>query len=519
MKNIKGKKLLKFLILFVVVVIVIALFTSNKSSSKEYRTFFAKKGNIESIISGSGTISASMSRKEYAKVSAEITDVYFKEGDEVKSGDLIMKLDSDTYQNTVDSQKIAIEQSKLSKDTIERQIKDLKIIANDTGYITGLTIYEGAYVTNSSPICDISKPSTYEVVLQYIYNENNKIIPGNTAEVTLINSFSVLPGVVTKVSDMKKIINGNSQVIDVTIEVQTNGYSLAGVSAKANVNVGGTVLISSNHAHFSTVKQNTVRAKSMGTVRNLIAYEGMYVNKGDVIAVLENVDLLTNLQNITLTLENQYNQLKLAEKQLENYEVVSPIDGIITMQTYEESDLVAAGTLLTTISNSDVLEFRIPVDELDVAKINYDKEVRVTIDALPETEHNPLKGKITLIPLEGTTMSGITDYYVTIELEGNDDIRISMSANADIVVNSVQDVLYIPIDSVIIKEGKSYVDVLEKDPNTNEEVVITKEITTGVSDTTYIEVVEGLSEGECVIIPTASSMHMPSAGGMMEKMG
>ena len=80
-------------------------------------------------------------------------------------------------------------------------------------------------------------------------------------------------------------------------------------------------------------------------------------------------------------------------------------------------------------------------------------------------------------------------------------MKISMNANADIVVESVKDVLVIPIDAVIKENGKRYVDILLEDKVTVER----KEVETGASDLTNIEIKKGLTEGENVIIPEVSS--------------
>ena len=80
-------------------------------------------------------------------------------------------------------------------------------------------------------------------------------------------------------------------------------------------------------------------------------------------------------------------------------------------------------------------------------------------------------------------------------------MKISMNANADIVVQSVKDVLTVPIDSIIKENGKRYVDILQDDLVTVER----KEVKTGASDLTNIEIISGLEEGENVIIPEKSS--------------
>lgn len=495
------KKWIKRIIIVIVICVVAFMIFNKPEETKSYRTSSVERGDIETIVSGSGALSATKERKEYSKVSAEVDEIYYVEGDKVEEDYPIIKLDSSNYEATVKAQEIAIKQAELSKQNIEKQISDLEVKSETDGYISNLSIEKGSYVTNSMAICSIVKDGRFSVVLQFTYYENNPIQVGSKANITLVDSLTTMSGTVTKVSDMRKLVSGNAQVVDVTIEADTTGFSLEGANAKAEIYNGAMILSSANMAKFTSINSNIVRSKTMGTVKEVYANEGKKVKKGETIALLENTDLVTNLQNINLNLENLNNQLVTMKKQLGYYLIKAPISGTITSQKVEKGDMVAAGTMLTAISNKDTMEFVVPIDELDIAKIDYDQEVRVKIDALEETENNPLVGKITDIPEEGVTVSGVTDYYVTIQVSGNTDMKISMNANADIVVNSVKNVLTIPVDSIIKENGKKYVDILKEDGATVER----REVETGASDITNIEVKNGLSEGEKVIIPEAAS--------------
>lgn len=488
-------KWFKFLIVALVLVLVIVLLGGKNDTSESYRTVAVERGDVESFVEGSGTIKSSEARKIYSKVSSEVLEVYYKEGDKVKSGDIIAKLDSSNYNATVESQRIAIEQAKISLNNIQKQISDLQIVANSDGYVNGLTIAEGSYVTTTMQICNIKENSGFEVVIPFVYNEQNQIQVGNSASVTLIQNFSTLQGTVTKVGEMRKLSNASSQVVDITIKVVTSGYSLEGAEAKGEVLVNGTRQISTGTGKFTSINSNVVRAKSTGTVKSVNVYDGKFVKAGDVIAVLSNDDLQTSLKNARLNLQNLNSQYDLVKDQLDNYTITSPIDGTITAQSLEVGDMIAQGTVLSTISNKDLLEFTIPVDELDVAKINYDQKVKVTVDAIEETSANAIEGKITKIPLEGTSSAGVTEYNVTIQISGDEDIRISMNANAKIITSSKEDVLLIPVDAIIKEDGISYVDILTETGN-----VERVKIETGARNISYIEVVDGLKEGDKVII-------------------
>lgn len=491
----------KFIIFLIVIILIAVAFYFKEEEPVSYRTAVVSSGDIESFVEGSGVIESSESRKVYSKVSSEVLNVLHNEGDLVNSGDVIAILDSSNYIANVDAQKIAIEQANLSINNINKQISNLNIVANSTGYVSNLSISEGSYVSNTMQVCDIYESDAYEIVLSFVYYENNQIQIGSTVNLTLIQNFAGLEGVVTKVSELRKLSNASSQVVDITIKVITSGYSLAGASAKGEILVNGTRITSTSTGIFSAVTSNVVRAKSTGTVKTLNVYNGKFVKAGEVIAVLSNEDLNTSLENAKLTLKNLNTQYNSIKDQLDNYTIKSPISGTITAQSISVGDMVGAGTVLSTISNKDVFEFKIPVDELDIAKLDYNKEVRVTIDAIEETKNKPIIGKITKLPLEGISTAGVTEYYVTIQIPGSENIRISMSANAEIITNSKKGVLIVPIDTVIKENGEYFATVLLEDGVTTDK----RKIEVGSRNISYIEIKEGLNEGERIVIPEASN--------------
>ena len=226
---------------------------------------------------------------------------------------------------------------------------------------------------------------------------------------------------------------------------------------------------------------------------------GQYVKAGDIIAEVKNQDIIANLQATNVSLQNAYDQLGYAKEKLEDYTITAPITGTITAQSVKVGDVVAAGTIVTTVSKTDEYEFKIPVDELDVSKITTANKVLVTIDAIPETEDNPIVGRISKIPLEGITVGGVTDYYITVAIPAIENLRISMNANAEIILAESNDVLMLPIEAIQKEDGKRFVEVIQNGVANKVEVV------TGTSNSGYAEVVNGLKEGDEVVIPEQGS--------------
>ena len=113
---------------------------------------------------------------------------------------------------------------------------------------------------------------------------------------------------------------------------------------------------------------------------------------------------------------------------------------------------------------------------------------------------------------EGTTANGATSYPVTIIIEDYGDLRPGMNVSAQIIGEVVPNALCIPVDAVergntvtvpgpgaLSEDGLSVVDVTKLE---------TKEVTLGRNDDEYIEVTDGLEEGDVVLISNQASSLM-----------
>ena len=174
------------------------------------------------------------------------------------------------------------------------------------------------------------------------------------------------------------------------------------------------------------------------------------------------------------------------------YTIVAPIDGIVTNINVSEGDYVRSESSLMTIVNNDNVEFQIDVDELDINDVTVGAEVKVTIDALEETATSPLMGHVTNISIEGNSMNSVTSYPVTISLEGSDKIKMGMNCTAEIIIQSKENVLTVPVEAVNTKRGEYYVSLVD---GTEAKVEV------GLYDDTNIEIVSGLTDGDEIYLP------------------
>ena len=135
MKEFLKKKWVRIVLIVMILVIAIGVLLGNRNQNIEYRTTTIERGDIISSISGSGSIAALESRKELAKVSSTVDEIYFEEGDVVNEGDVIIKLDSEAYEMNLKAQETSVKQAEISKETLDRQVNNMKIKSTANGTI------------------------------------------------------------------------------------------------------------------------------------------------------------------------------------------------------------------------------------------------------------------------------------------------------------------------------------------------------------------------------------------------
>jgi HlyD family secretion protein len=180
-------------------------------------------------------------------------------------------------------------------------------------------------------------------------------------------------------------------------------------------------------------------------------------------------------------------------------EVRAPIEGWVLRKTAEVGDPVVPlssfqeGTVLMTMADMDRLVFRGTVDEIDVGRLTEGMPAVLRVGALPD---HPVPGTLSRIALKAHTEENATVFSVEVSLEPVDGARLraGFSANAEILLDSREDVLLVPERVVNFEGDDAWVEVPGSDGSR-----VRRSIRTGLSDAIHVEVLEGLEEGEQVL--------------------
>jgi RND family efflux transporter MFP subunit len=292
--------------------------------------------------------------------------------------------------------------------------------------------------------------------------------------------------------------------------------------------------------------------KTLGRINEIYIKEGDYVKKGDLIAVMENDELKAQVEQAKANVlraeaelrESQQNwnrstelykkgiissseldtsrmkhdvatsqlkksqaDLQYANALLENTYIRAPFSGKIIKRFLDPGETITLEKLVPIVNIADVnkIKVRAEINDTDIGKLRIGQRAVVTTDAYPGEEFmgtvaeiSQAVGKKSILSDNPAEMVDTKVLEVKIELDSGQKLKLGLDVDVTILANNKEDVLILPLKAVMQQDGTSYVTV--KKNGKYEE----KSITTGLSDDENIEVVEGLEEGDSVVLKNHS---------------
>ena len=245
-----------------------------------------------------------------------------------------------------------------------------------------------------------------------------------------------------------------------------------------------------------------------GTVSTISVSENTTVSAGNTLLTLTDTETSASYDALLKErseLEEQLNQLVKIYKEGGICASITGVVDSIENTTEGNSKVVAVVSADTNMSIS------ISVDETDILSIAIGQEASVTIDSIGNDTY---KGTVTKVDKTATSTSGVTYYTAVVHIEKTENMLSGMTASVVVTIEGSENALLIPVDALHQSSSYSYV-YTEYDESTGT-YGGKKEVTTGLSNSTYVEIKSGLSEGETVYYTEAKDN---SFGNMFGNMG
>ena len=271
----------------------------------------------------------------------------------------------------------------------------------------------------------------------------------------------------------------------------------------------------------SAAQEQTLQAKSAGTVTAVYVNAGDHVKKGDIIIQLNDSEQVYNLEKqeynmATKRLTASERELKLLEterqsliQKVEDRKVVATFDGIIADLNVAVGDTLEAKDTVGTIVNVDYLTAEVEVTETDVAKLEVGQTVEFTFSAY---SGKTIKGYVTGWPAIGkVTQRGATVVTVKLRIdEYPEEILPNFSFTGKIQISPKEEYVVVSRYAIGYEDKEPYV-VLARG---NEK----RSVTIQPYGSEYVKVLSGLEGGEILLqqsTPKLSGFNRNRNGGGM----
>lgn len=503
----KKKKWKKPLVIgLVVAAVAVFLLVRSMSAGKEllsavYLTQEAQIRDMTVTVNSTGTVTPIDSYKVTALVTGEVLEAPFEEGEYVEKGAVLYRFEADDAQTAVAQAELGVRQAQLAYDNAAANQNPT---ATGSGVVQKVYVKRGDMVAAGSPIADIADNSTMTLAVMFHSLDAQQLFVGQQAVVTVDGTMETLTGTIESVAAADQVGTGGTLLRQVKVRVHNPGALTAGT--------GGTVTVGeiacAQGGSFEANLQQTVVAMSSGEVTAVQVAQGTPVSNGTVLVTLGGRTADSTLENAAIALENAKLSLQRAQDAMDNYTITAPISGTVieknfkTGDTIDSSTLTAAGGNLAVIYDMSTLTFEMKIDELDINKIQEMQEVSITADAV---EGKTFMGQVDKVSINGTTVSSRTTYPITVNILDPGELKPGMNVSADVIIERVGEVLAVPVEAVNRGAQKPYVLVAGKDALsesgsvTDPSKLERREVTLGRNDDSYIEITEGLSQGEVVV--------------------
>ena len=216
-----------------------------------------------------------------------------------------------------------------------------------------------------------------------------------------------------------------------------------------------------------------------------------------------------SVQSKQFTAEKQEHATDALRKQREDMILRAPRDGVIGYRNAEVGAIVTAGTKVLSLVDNSHINGDCALSESDAAILKTGMDVNVTIDAMGQD----YTGRIVYVSPAMDDSS--KTYQVRIELgENSDTIKAGLSAHTAIDILQRRDTLFVPKAAVLSKNGRQTIFVLRDDGTVEE-----REVKIGLLNDDDEEIIDGLSDGDTVILSNQDKLQTGTAVDVSDSAG
>jgi len=451
------KKKRRKIILFVVLGALVLLFILSKllggnGAAAIVTTTQAQIGDLQQTIDTSGTVKTGESKVYFSDVDVKVGEVKVQAGDAVKAGDVLLNYDADDLA-------AAKERAELKRQSAEGS-------------------YLNSVQTNNEKLGDLSEASTNLEVLDQQIADTEAYIKNLEAKISKKKSDLAHEGALLQIS----LIDWQDQPDSDEYQnlqklVQLNNYEQQNneeiKSWQDELDVYNDML--SKYKEYRSEMKSQKSSAEAGKLTGGAKEELEANNKTQTMDVEDSIDSLSSVEN----------------------GIVAEFDGVVTEMNAVEGGVTAKGAQLLKLESTEDVMVRINVTKYDLSKIKEGQKAIVTIGS---REYEGEVSKINKMAEQNNSGAAVVGTEITI-LNPDSDVILGVEAKVVINTERAEGAVLVPITAVNVDMDGEFVYVVENN------ILVKKPVTTGISTDTMTQIIEGLNGDEQIVTSVTADLY------------
>lgn len=434
--------------------------SARKASATALQTSTVQRGDLQAVVGTSGTVRAAQTMDLTFGVAGTVVEILAAEGEQVKAGQPLARLDTATLEAQVASAELSLRLAQKNLEDLKSPPTEIEIAQAEAALASAKAAYEAAK----------AKPVEWQIAqAEAALEKARKTLQDAQAAYDAVSwrpNIAMLP----QATQLQQATEAYQEALD--------AYRIA----------------------VASVSDAPIKSAFAQMLQAQEAYDKLMTGPAE---------------EELLSAEAQVTQAKLsldtARKNLDNATLKAPFDGTITAVNIITGQTVAANATAMSIADLTHLQIQANLPEVDAVQVKTGQRAEITLDAIST---QVLGGQVAKIALVGTVTQGVVNYPVTIDVDPTDlPVKPGMTASVSIIVDERTNILMVPNRAVRSQGGNRgyYVEVMV------EGQIVQVPVTIGLSNGSMTEVTgTALREGDTVVVSsttTTTSGRIPGVGG------
>lgn len=396
------------------------------------------------------------------------------------------------------------------------------------GSILGLLVLVGIFKPKSVPPTTVTVEKSVKRDITQLVSANGKVQPEVEVKIS--------PEVAGEITELPVKVGQSVKKGDLLMKIKPDTYIAQMEQQEAAIRSARSTN-AQQKAQMAKAEQDLSRARML--------FKQKITSEADILTAETTFSVATSSYEASLSdVKRAESAMSQTRDLLDKTVISSPIDGVVSVLNSQQGERVVAtgafaGTEVMRIADFSVMEIRVQVNENDIPQVKMGDSVAVAIDSFAG---RPFRGTVNQIANSATTTGAgtqeeVTNFEVRVRVDAQGAaLRPGMSGTADVETKTVQGVVAVPIQSVSVRERGTKISPEEREKakakdtaqadNSAElyndrqqaaqkkaerekstRVVFVKkgdkaemrEVETGISDNSHIEVKKGIAVDEDVI--------------------